>query len=157
MDSDAVREGLIEVVKPKLINLIKAEQVVDFIHFLTPEQKEQILGAGRGFACARRLITEVLRKPHTLGWFRTFLDALVQAECTKAAQYLDEAQMVSAETEAEDEQYSKLLQLLYPSIVDKIDVDNVCNHCYSAKIISEADMEEVRCTQIVPFNLCPHS
>lgn len=140
-DTDEVRERLIETLRPQLVKLIKAEQVVDFITFFTPEQKEQILHQEGDFARANRLITEVLKKPHPQpGWFRGFVDALDHGGCEPAARYMNEEQMPSPEEEAERELYSALIQILCPSLLD-MDIDVVCFHCFSAQLISQADMD----------------
>uniref|UniRef100_A0A8C6V6A6 RNA helicase n=1 Tax=Neogobius melanostomus TaxID=47308 RepID=A0A8C6V6A6_9GOBI len=140
-ETDAVREHLIETFRPQLARLMKVEQVVDRIHFFTPEQKDQILSQEGNFAAANRLIADVLKPPHEPGWFRTFVDALVHGGCEPAARYLDEEKTPSPEEEAENDQYARLIQILFPTLLDLIDVDVVCLHCYTEEIITEADME----------------
>lgn len=143
MDSDKVQEDLIAAFRPQLVKFIKADQVVHYIHFFTDEQKEQILHQQGNIARAERLINEVLKKPHDLGWFRTFVNALEHGGSETAAKYLDPEQMPSPETEAENEQYSKLIQILFPTLLELMKVKETCDHCFADKLIEQADMEEV--------------
>nr|QGS83882.1 MDA5 [Bostrychus sinensis] len=142
-DMDAAGEYLIESFRLRLSDKIKVDQVVDLIHFFTVDQKDHIIQKKKNdgpTAAADRLITEVLRKPHEAGWFRTFVDALVHGGCENAAKYMDESQIPSPEEEAENDLYIRLIGLLYPSMLD-MNTEQVCVECFAAKLISQADME----------------
>uniref|UniRef100_A0A3B3ZSA8 Helicase ATP-binding domain-containing protein n=1 Tax=Periophthalmus magnuspinnatus TaxID=409849 RepID=A0A3B3ZSA8_9GOBI len=139
-NTDEVRKRLIETFRPQLKNLIKTEQVVHRIHFLTEEQKEQILHQNGDLRAADRLITEVLKAQHEPGWFRVFVDALEQGGCERAAKYA-EGQIPSAEQEADNDLYVELIRILFPSLLDKMDAADVCVHCYSSKLITDADKD----------------
>ncbi|KAJ0070445.1 hypothetical protein NL108_010694 [Boleophthalmus pectinirostris] len=141
MDSntDAVGKRLIETFRQRLKKLIKVDQVVHHIHFLTPEQKDLILHGHGEYAAADMLISEVL-KAHEPGWFRMFLDALSHGGCERAAQYA-EGQLPSAEDEANNDQHVGLIQILFPSLLGKMEPDTVCVECYASNLITDADRD----------------
>lgn len=143
-DSDEVHERLIEYFMPRLRNLIVVQQVLDFLDFIEPEQKERIRqrGASLGnLAAADALIAAVTQKPHQAGWFRAFVDALEQSGCGYAADYIQN-KIPEPHVEAENDYCIRLIQLLSPSLVD-MKTSAVCVHCLSQEMITEGDFENV--------------
>lgn len=143
-DSDEIHERLIENFMPRLRNLIMVQQVLDFLDFIKPDQKERIRQKDTScgnLAAADALITAVTQKPHEVGWFRAFVDALERSGCGYAADYIQN-KIPEPEVEAENDYCIRLIQLLSPSLVD-MTTSVVSVHCLSEKIITEDDHENV--------------
>ncbi|XP_034742416.1 interferon-induced helicase C domain-containing protein 1 [Etheostoma cragini] len=144
-DEDDVKEGLIEVYRRRLRELIVVDRVLDHLHFLKCDQKELIRQKARtdgNIAATDLLITAVLKKPHTPGWFRAFVDALEHSGCKHAAKYL-QINPPEPEVEAENDYCVKLIQLLSPSLVE-MQTDEVCLHCFSKGLISQEDSDLIK-------------
>ncbi|XP_038145666.1 interferon-induced helicase C domain-containing protein 1 [Cyprinodon tularosa] len=142
-ENDEIHVRLIEDLRHKLESIIKVEETLIYLHFITQERKERIsqkLKAEGNASAATLLISEVVEKPHTQGWFRAFVDALRQGGSVLAVDYL--LNPPDPETEAENDYCVKLIQLLAPSLVDMKTVE-VCNHCFSKELITAADKERI--------------
>lgn len=142
-DSDEIHERLIEYL-PRLRNLIVVQQVLDYLDFIKPDQKERIRQTNTScgnLAAADALIKAVIQKPHEVGWFRAFVDALERSGCGYAADYIQN-KIPEPEVEAENDYCIRLIQLLSPSLVD-MTTSVVSVHCLSEKIITEDDHENV--------------
>lgn len=143
-DSDEIHERLIQYFMPRLRNLIMVQQVLDFLDFIKPDQKERIRQKNTScgnLAAADALITAVTQKPHEVGWFRAFVDALERSGCGYAADYIQN-KIPEPEVEAENDYCIRLIQLLSPSLVD-MTTSVVSVHCLSEKMITEDDHENV--------------
>lgn len=156
-ETDEIRERLLEDFRPRLKEGIIMDQVLDYIHFLTIEQKEQITQKEKtegNSAAVDLLITNVLKKPHEPGWFRTFIDALSHGGFKYAAKCIQEGEVdevgevdemgkiPSPEEDAENGTCVQLIQILFPSLVDmKTEEVRVC--CLSRELITNEDMENV--------------
>lgn len=143
-DSDKIHEQLIESFTPRLKNLIRVQQVLDFLDFITPDQKERIKQTNTShgnLAAAEALIAAVVQTPHQAGWFRAFVDALERSGCGFAADYIQN-KIPEPEVEAENDYCIRLIQLLSPSLVD-MKTTEVCLHCLSHELITEDDRENV--------------
>lgn len=143
-DSDEMHERLIDYFMPRLRHLIVVEQVLDFLDFIKPDQKERIRQKNTScgnLAAADALITAVTQKPHQAGWFRAFVDALERSGCEYAADYIQN-KIPEPEVEAENDYCVRLIQLLSPSLVD-MKTSDVCVHCLSQEMITEDDCENV--------------
>lgn len=144
-DDDDVKERLIEDFRPRLKEHIKVEQVLDYMHSIENEQKEQIRQKARNDgnpAAADVLVSAVLKKPHSPGWFREFVDALLHSGCEYAADYM-QVNPPTPEVEAENDNFVQLIRLLCPSLVD-MKTEEVCEHCTSACLITEDDSDIIR-------------
>lgn len=143
-DSDEIHERLIEYFMPRLRTLIVVQQVLEYLDFIEPEQKERIKQTNTSsgnLAAAAALITVVTQKPHQAGWFRAFVDALERSGCGYAADYIQN-KIPEPEVEAENDYCVRLIQLLSPSLVD-MKTSAVCVHCLSQEMITEDDRENV--------------
>lgn len=146
-DNDEVNERTIEDFRPRLIELIDADQVLEYLHFVDSDQKERIRQKTRNEgsrAAAGLLITAVLKKPRIPGWFRAFVDALEHAGCLHAADYA-QAKLPEPEVEAENDSFIRLVQLLSPSLVD-MKTEEVCMHCVSEGLLNNPDSEFINAT-----------
>ncbi|XP_012729491.2 interferon-induced helicase C domain-containing protein 1 [Fundulus heteroclitus] len=143
-DNDAIHERLIEDLRGRLQHTIKVEDVLPHLHFIEPARQEQIsqkLNTDGPASAANLLISVVVEKPHTEGWFRAFVDALHHGGSEFAADYL-ELNSPDADVEAENDCCVRLIQLLAPSLMN-MKTDQVCNHCYSRKLLTDVENEKI--------------
>ncbi|KAM9850762.1 interferon-induced helicase C domain-containing protein 1 [Aulostomus maculatus] len=143
-DKDETMENLIEDLRPRLLDLIMVEQALDHLHFIRNEQKEHIkqMAITQGnSAAASLLISAVIQKPHTTGWFQAFVDALVHGGSKYAADYLQN-NVPNPEVVAENDYCVRLIQLLSPELVN-MKTSAVCVHCFSKKLLTKEDMENI--------------
>lgn len=143
-DDDAANVRLIEDFRPRLREQIVVEQVLDHLHFIEPERRERIGQRARSegnHAAVDLLVSEVTRRPHPAGWFRAFVDALLNSGCEHAADYM-QANPPEPEAEAENDQCVKLIHLLSPSLVD-MKTEEVCLHCHAEGLLTAEDAEIV--------------
>ncbi|XP_035532757.1 interferon-induced helicase C domain-containing protein 1 [Morone saxatilis] len=146
-DNDEVNVAVIEDFRPRLRQYIVVQRVLDYIDFIGNDQKERIRQKDRtegNGAAVDLLISSVTKKPHSPGWFRAFVDALVNAGCEHAADYV-QAKLPDPEVEAENDCCVRLIQLLLPSLVD-MDTKTVCTHCFSAELLTQDDTEIITAT-----------
>lgn len=143
-DKDEQWVRLVEDFRPRLTERIKVEQVLDHLQFIESDLKEEIRQKARTEGeprAANVLISAVIRKPHSPGWFRAFVDALVSADCESAADYLQD-NIPEPEVEADNDCCVRLIQILCPSLVG-MKTDEVCVPCYSEGLLTEEDLEIV--------------
>uniref|UniRef100_A0A8C9ZIM6 RNA helicase n=1 Tax=Sander lucioperca TaxID=283035 RepID=A0A8C9ZIM6_SANLU len=141
-DDDDVNERLIEVYWQRLRELIVVDRVLDHLEFIEYDQKEQIRQKARtdgDIAATNLLISAVIKKPHTLGWFTAFVDALKHSGCYAAAEYM-QVNPPRPEVEAENDTCVKLIQLLSPSLVE-MQTKEVCLHCFSKGLLTQEDSD----------------
>ncbi|XP_044072913.1 interferon-induced helicase C domain-containing protein 1 [Siniperca chuatsi] len=146
-DNDDVNERLIENFRPRLREHIVVERVLDYLHCIEADQNEQIRQKARNdgnLAAVDLLISAVLKKPHTKGWFRAFVDALVHSGCEYAADYI-QVNLPKPEVEAENDCCVQLIQILSPSLVD-MKTDEVYVHCFAQGLITQDDVEIIKAT-----------
>lgn len=143
-DKDEENEHLIENFRPRLRVCIDAERVLDYLHFIETDEKERISQKARtdcNSGAVDALINAVVKTPHTLGWFRAFVDALVQSGCERAADYM-QINLPEPEVEAENDSCVRLIELLSPTLVD-MQTEEVCVHCLSEELLTDDDSEIV--------------
>lgn len=141
---DDVYESLIENFRPRLRELISVPPVLDVLHIIGSDQKERIRQkdvTDGNQAAAELLIDAVLKKPHEAGWFQAFVEALDKSGCGYAADYM-QVKLPEPEVEAENDYCVKLIHLLFPRLLD-MKTEVVALHCFSQKLITEADREIV--------------
>ncbi|XP_028446434.1 interferon-induced helicase C domain-containing protein 1 [Perca flavescens] len=146
-DDDDVSVGLIEVYRHRLQELIVVDRVLDYLEFIEYDQKEQIRQKAKtdgDIAATNLLISAVIKKPHTLGWFTAFVDALKHSGCHSAAEYM-QVNPPRPEVEAENDTCVKLIHLLSPSLVE-MPTEEVRLHCFSKGLISQEDSELIETT-----------
>uniref|UniRef100_A0A673CYX2 RNA helicase n=1 Tax=Sphaeramia orbicularis TaxID=375764 RepID=A0A673CYX2_9TELE len=146
-DNDEIKERLIEDFRPRLKQHISVEPVLDYILFIENDQKELIRQKAKTEgdpAAANLLITAVLKKPHSPGWFKEFVDALSNAGCQLAADYMQD-NLPEPEVEAENDTCVRLIRILIPSLLD-MNTNQVCPHCSAKDLITQEDSEIVKTT-----------
>ncbi|CAN9497800.1 unnamed protein product [Ophioblennius macclurei] len=142
---DEIRENLIAIFKPRLIQLFEADQVLSRVDFIGTEEKEQIRQKARtegGSVAAGLLVDAVVRRPHCPGWFTAFADALRNAGFPQAADYI-QLKLPNAEDEDENDKCVKIIKLLTPSLQD-MSTDQVATECRSREILTPEDYERVQ-------------
>lgn len=143
-DGDETQERLIEDFRPRLTMFIRVDEVLEHIHFIEREQREQIAHKAKtegNLAAAGLLINAVLRRPHSQGWFTVFVDALINGGCQYAADYL-QLNLPDPKEEAENDGRVRLIELLSPRLVD-METGVVCAHCFSEGLLTRDDNEAV--------------
>ncbi|XP_061579566.1 interferon-induced helicase C domain-containing protein 1 [Cololabis saira] len=144
-EADEVNERLIEALRHRLVDKIKVEQVLDYIDFLQPAQKEQIRQKARAegnISAAHALLTAVVRaRPHGDGWFQGLVDALCHGGSAGAADYL-QLTRPGPEQEAEHDNCVRLIHLLAPTLAD-MNTEQVCVQCVSKELLTDEDKEIV--------------
>lgn len=144
-EEDNIYKNLIEQLWPRLRELIVVEQVLDHIHFIKADQKDQIRQKERTEGnpmAANLLISTVIKTPREPGWFQAFVDALIQAGCGHAADYM-QGKLPEPEVEAENDYCVQLIQILSPSLVD-MNTAQVCLHCHASKLLTQEDSDIVK-------------
>ncbi|MEQ2183911.1 hypothetical protein GOODEAATRI_002789 [Goodea atripinnis] len=147
-DDDEIHERLIEGFTERLQHIINVEEVLGYLHFIETARKEPIvqkLKSEGNASAAKLLISVVVEKPHTEGWFRAFVDALHHGGSNLAADYL-ESNPPDPEVEAENDYCVQLIQLLAPSLVD-MKTEEVCNHCFSRQLLNDVDKDKRKVLQ----------
>lgn len=142
-DNDEIHERLIKDLRERLQHIIKVEEVLKFLYFIEPKRREQIsqkLNAEGNASAAELLISVVVEKPHTEGWFRAFVDALHNGGSNLAADYLESPP--DPKVEEENDYCVKLIQLLAPSLVE-MKTEEVCIHCCAKRLLTVDDKEKV--------------
>ncbi|XP_069388554.1 interferon-induced helicase C domain-containing protein 1 isoform X2 [Paralichthys olivaceus] len=142
---DEAWESFIGDIRPRLKELVVVERLLDHVHFIGPEQKEHIRQRARAEgdrAAADLLIDAVTRRPHSLGWFRAFVDALASSGCDYAADIMQE-KLPKPDVEAENDQCVRLIQILSPGLVG-MKTEEVCLHCLSRGLITAEDSEIIK-------------
>ncbi|XP_029315120.1 interferon-induced helicase C domain-containing protein 1 [Cottoperca gobio] len=145
-DNDEANERLIEGYRQRLRDRIVVDRVLDHLHLIKTDQKDQIRQKAKtdgNLAATDLLISAVLKKPHETGWFRAFVDALKNSDCGSAADYMQAETPIEPEAEASNDYCVKLIQLLSPSLLD-MKTDVVCLQCYSQTLISKDDAEIIK-------------
>ncbi|XP_061142588.1 interferon-induced helicase C domain-containing protein 1 isoform X2 [Syngnathus typhle] len=143
-ENNLINENLIESFRPRLRAYVAVEPVLDYLHFLEPEQKEDIRHRARkdgNSAAVDVLIGAVLRKPHPAGWFQAFVDALSHAECSHAADVM-RGKLPDAAVEAENDICMRMIDILVPSLVC-MDTKEVCTMCYARELIPKYDQDQI--------------
>ncbi|XP_037094938.1 interferon-induced helicase C domain-containing protein 1 isoform X2 [Syngnathus acus] len=143
-EKDLINENLIESFRSRLRAYVAVEPVLDYLHFLAPEQKEDIRHRARkdgNLAAVDVLIGAVLRKPHPEGWFQAFVDALSHAECQHAADVM-RGKLPDAAVEAENDICMRMIDILVPSLVG-MDTKEVCTICYARELITKYDQDQI--------------
>ncbi|KAJ8784297.1 hypothetical protein J1605_008448 [Eschrichtius robustus] len=127
---------------------IQVEPVLDYLTFLPAEVKEQIqrTAATTGNMQAADLLLDTLEKGvWPLGWARMFVDALRLAGNPLAARYVnpDLTDLPSPSFENAHDECLQLLNLLQPTLVDKLLVTDVLDTCVEEELLTVEDRNRV--------------
>ncbi|GCB71300.1 hypothetical protein scyTo_0010971 [Scyliorhinus torazame] len=147
-DLDEQRLSLIECLRNRLTAIILVEPVLDFIKFMEEADIEEIRARKVQMgnrAAAHLLLTKIQTKPRARGWFGEFVTALRQGGCPHAADYvnLDRDNGISPTLEAQNDLEVKLIDILSPSLIDKLTPSEVTMHCYFKEILIQDDVQNI--------------
>nr|XP_057937908.1 interferon-induced helicase C domain-containing protein 1 [Doryrhamphus excisus] len=143
---DVMKENLIDSFRPRLKVFISVEPVLDRLHIISADQREflrQMAKTDGNSAAVDALISAVLRKPHPEGWFQAFVDALCNAGCQQAANYMM-VKLPRPEVEEQNDHCMRMIDILVPSLLD-MDTKVVCTLCFSRELITKDDMDIILC------------
>ncbi|XP_072435571.1 interferon-induced helicase C domain-containing protein 1 isoform X2 [Chiloscyllium punctatum] len=139
---------LIDCFRNRLVATIQVEPVLDFITFMGEAEKEEIramkLQKGNQ-AAVNLLLTKITRQPPAAGWFGEFITALTEGGCSHAAEYvrLDTDHGISPSLEAQNDLEVKLIDILSPSLIDKLLPFDISVHCFTSSILTQDDVENI--------------
>ncbi|XP_036714928.1 interferon-induced helicase C domain-containing protein 1 isoform X4 [Balaenoptera musculus] len=139
---------LISCFRARVKMYIQVEPVLDYLTFLPAEVKEQIqrTAATTGNMQAADLLLDTLEKGvWPLGWARMFVDALRLAGNPLAARYVnpDLTDLPSPSFENAHDECLQLLNLLQPTLVDKLLVTDVLDTCVEEELLTVEDRNRV--------------
>uniref|UniRef100_A0A4W3I6X0 RNA helicase n=1 Tax=Callorhinchus milii TaxID=7868 RepID=A0A4W3I6X0_CALMI len=140
--------GLIECFRSRLVAIVQAEPLLDFITFIPAAEREEIRSVGRqngNQAAVHLLLNKVNTNSGVEGWFGEFITALNRTGCSHGAAYVtpEASDLVSPELEARNDLEVKLIICLTPTVIDNLSPDEVSVHCCAADILTEDDKEKI--------------
>ncbi|XP_036601310.1 interferon-induced helicase C domain-containing protein 1 [Trichosurus vulpecula] len=140
--------NLILCFRPRLKQYIRVEPVLDYLTFLGRVEKEHIqqTAASEGNTVAAELLLSTLQKgTWGPGWTQEFLTGLKNGGCTLAARYMspDLADLPSPSLETSYDQCVQLLDLLQPTLVDKLQATDVVDRCLEKALLTKEDRNRV--------------
>uniref|UniRef100_UPI0037E8CDDB interferon-induced helicase C domain-containing protein 1 n=1 Tax=Semicossyphus pulcher TaxID=241346 RepID=UPI0037E8CDDB len=146
-DQDDANVRLVDDLTPRLRELIEVERVLDHVNLIENDVRDRIRQKAKyetNLAAVDLLLWAVTKKPHSPGWFRAFVDALVNAGLENAAEYI-EVNHRKPEEDAENDYCVKLIQILSPSLIE-MKTDDVCHMCFARELLSQDDKELIEAT-----------
>ncbi|XP_045686738.1 interferon-induced helicase C domain-containing protein 1 isoform X2 [Phyllostomus hastatus] len=146
--ADESFQYLISCFRARVKMYIQVEPVLDYLNFLPAEVKEQVqrTAVTEGDICAAELLLSTLEKGSwPLGWTRVFVDALRRAGNPLAARYVnpDLTDLPSPSFENDHDECLQLLNLLQPTLVNKLLVRDVLDKCVEVKLLTIEDRNRV--------------
>uniref|UniRef100_A0A8C9ICU5 RNA helicase n=1 Tax=Piliocolobus tephrosceles TaxID=591936 RepID=A0A8C9ICU5_9PRIM len=139
---------LISCFRARVKMYIQVEPVLDYLTFLPAEVKEQIQRtvATSGNMQAVELLLSTLEKGvWHLGWTREFVEALQRAGSPLAARYMNPelTDLPSPSFENAHDECLQLLNLLQPTLVDKLLVRDVLDKCMEEELLTIEDRNRI--------------
>ncbi|XP_069328116.1 interferon-induced helicase C domain-containing protein 1 [Eulemur rufifrons] len=139
---------LISCFRARVKMYIQVEPVLDYLTFLPADVKEQIQRtvANSGNMHAAELLLSTLEKgAWPLGWAQEFVEALRRAGSPLAARYMNPqlTDLPSPSCENAHDECLQLLNLLQPTLVDKLLVRDVLDKCIEEKLLTTEDRNRI--------------
>ncbi|XP_019693730.2 interferon-induced helicase C domain-containing protein 1 isoform X4 [Felis catus] len=139
---------LLSCFRTRVKTYIQVEPVLDYLTFLPADLKEQIqrTAVTAGNIHAAELLLSTLEKGvWPPGWARQFVVALQRAGSVLAARYLNPelTDLPSPSSENAHDECLQLLNLLQPSLVDRILVKDVLDKCVEEKLLTNEDRNRI--------------
>ncbi|KAL2774623.1 interferon-induced helicase C domain-containing protein 1 [Daubentonia madagascariensis] len=146
--TDSSFRYLISCFKARVKMYIQVEPVLDYLTFLPADVKEQIqrTAATCGNMHAVELLLSTLEKGKwPLGWAQEFVEALRRAGSPLAARYMNPqlTDLPSPSFENAHDECLQLLNLLQPTLVDKLLVRDVLDKCIEEKLLTIEDRNRI--------------
>ncbi|XP_032736191.1 interferon-induced helicase C domain-containing protein 1 isoform X2 [Lontra canadensis] len=139
---------LISCFRARVKTYIQVEPVLDYLDFLPNAVKEQIqrtaVNAGN-MQAADELLNALEKGGWPPGWARQFLVALQRAGSVLAARYLNPelTDLPSPSSENTHDECLQLLNLLQPTLVDRLLVRDVLDKCVEKKLLTNEDRNRI--------------
>uniref|UniRef100_A0A8C2TXU5 RNA helicase n=1 Tax=Coturnix japonica TaxID=93934 RepID=A0A8C2TXU5_COTJA len=137
---------MISCFRPRLKRCIRVLPVLDWMHSLSPEEKDRVRTAAQNRGevdGAEELLRAVERGPHGSGWFNEFVMALKKGGCDLAACYVNPSQLPSPREEDDHDLCVHLVQLLHGTLVDNMQTREVAVKCLELGIFQEEDLVRI--------------
>ncbi|XP_041487541.1 interferon-induced helicase C domain-containing protein 1 [Microtus oregoni] len=137
---------LILIFRTRLKRSFQVEPVLDYLTFLTAETKEQILkqATTSGNTSAAELLLSTLEKGEwPLGWTQTFVEALEHSGSSLAARYVRPNDLPSPSYETAHDECLQLLNLLQPTLVDRLLINDVLDTCVEMGLLTVEDRNRI--------------
>ncbi|XP_077010130.1 interferon-induced helicase C domain-containing protein 1 [Tamandua tetradactyla] len=139
---------LISCFRARVKRYIQVEPVLDYLTFLPADVKEQVhrVAATNGNMQAVELLLSTLEKGDwPLGWAREFVVALQQAGSPLAARYMNPelTDLPSPTSENTHDECLQLMNLLQPTLVDKLLVRDVLDRCVEKELLTTEDRNRI--------------
>ncbi|XP_042555421.1 interferon-induced helicase C domain-containing protein 1 [Dipodomys spectabilis] len=146
--SDKSFRYLISCFRARVKMYIQVEPVLDYLTFLSGEVKERILrtAATHGNTPAAELLLNTLEKEAwPLGWTQEFVEALRRAGNRLAACYMNPelTDLPSPSLETAHDECLQLLNLLQPTLVDRLLVRDVLDQCVEQELLTTEDRNRI--------------
>ncbi|XP_044922753.1 interferon-induced helicase C domain-containing protein 1 isoform X2 [Mustela putorius furo] len=139
---------LISCFRARVKTYIQVEPVLDYLDFLPNDVKEQIqrtaVNAGN-MQAADELLNALEKGGWPPGWPRQFLVALQRAGSVLAARYLNPelTDLPSPSSENAHDECLQLLNLLQPTLVNRLLVRDVLDKCVEKKLLTNEDRNRI--------------
>ncbi|XP_068101774.1 interferon-induced helicase C domain-containing protein 1 isoform X2 [Hyperolius riggenbachi] len=134
----------IRIFKERLIKTIQVASLLDYMPRLPAELRETLRHPTMtNIGAARMLIDHLLDGPREVNWCEDFLSALRQSENSQAALYVRQEDIPSPQQEAKVDCCEDLLQVLFPSLLEKLEPKEIASRCRSKKLCSQEDYEVI--------------
>uniref|UniRef100_A0A8C8TLF9 Interferon-induced helicase C domain-containing protein 1 n=1 Tax=Peromyscus maniculatus bairdii TaxID=230844 RepID=A0A8C8TLF9_PERMB len=137
---------LISIFRTRLKMCFQVEPVLDYLIFLPAETKEQILKKATtcGNTSAAELLLGTLEKGEWQpGWTQTFVEALEHSGSPLAARYVRATDLPSPSFETAHDECLHLLNLLQPTLVDKLLINDVLDTCVEKGLLTAEDRNRI--------------
>lgn len=127
---------------------MQVEPVLDYLIFLPKETKEQIcrkINTCGNTSAAEMLLSTLEQGEWPLGWTQTFVDALERTGSRLAARYIKPAltDLPSPSSETAHDECLHLLNLLQPTLVDKLLIIDVLDTCFEKGLLTVEDRNRI--------------
>jgi interferon-induced helicase C domain-containing protein 1 len=127
---------------------IQVEPVLDYLNFLPQELKEQILSTATTCGNTRAvemLLSNLEKAVWPPGWTQVFVEALRRAGSSLAARYVNPqlTDLPSPSFESAHDECLQLLNLLQPTLVDKLLVRDVLDKCVEEELLTTEDRNRI--------------
>jgi interferon-induced helicase C domain-containing protein 1 len=139
---------LISCFRNRVKMCIQVEPVLDYLNFLPQELKEQILSTATTCGNTRAvemLLSNLEKAVWPPGWTQVFVEALRRAGSSLAARYVNPqlTDLPSPSFESAHDECLQLLNLLQPTLVDKLLVRDVLDKCVEEELLTTEDRNRV--------------
>ncbi|XP_004428316.1 PREDICTED: interferon-induced helicase C domain-containing protein 1 [Ceratotherium simum simum] len=142
--TDKCFRSLISCFRARMKRYIQVEPVLDYLTFLPAEVKERIqtMAATNGnMQAVEGLLSTLEKGVWPPGWAREFVEALQRAGSPLAARYMNPelTDLPSPSSENAHDECLQLLDLLQPTLVDKLLVRDVLDKCVAVELLTLED------------------